>query len=103
MLRSIELMGPAEVPIAAASLAEFWSLQGYRQQSATPALLEHQRRYGDVPDKSWPDSEGPFEEITHDEFESAWIESRAHLSEVPRSAHFAPRQMNERHSRPGGV
>jgi len=90
VLRSIELMGEDLVPVGASSLAEFWEAQEYRHQASTPALLKHENRYGRVPEGSEADwGDFPHDEITAEEFERSWAVSRAHLSETPRSDHFA--------------
>ncbi len=89
VLRAVELMGELEVPVGAASLAEFWKLQGYRRQAATPELEEYQQRYGGVPEGSEHDwGDYPHVEITREEFERVWKDSRAYLVKRPRGSHF---------------
>jgi hypothetical protein len=90
VLRSIELMGAARVPVGAASVAEFWEAQEYRHQPATPTLIRSEEQFGSVPEGSESDwGDYPHDEITAEEFERCWEESRGHLSGTPRSDHFA--------------
>lgn len=90
VLRAIELMGDQEVPIGAASLAEFWAAQRYQRQAATLELTAYQAQYGGVPEGSESDwGDYPHDEIGAAEFEAVWERSRAHLRERPRSEHFA--------------
>jgi hypothetical protein len=89
VLRVIELMGESGVPVAASSLAEFWEAQGYKQQAATPALLEYEKRYGGVPkgsEQAWGDYS--HNEIAREEFEHVWRTSRQYLAQHPRDSHF---------------
>jgi hypothetical protein len=89
VLRSIELMGESGVPVGASSLAEFWEAQAYKRQAATPALLEHMKRYGGVPEGSESDwGDYPHVEITQEEFERVWQTSREYLAQRPRDSHF---------------
>lgn len=89
VLRAIELLGVDRVPVAAASLAEFWEAQQYEFQPATPALVAYEARFGAVPEGSEVDwGDYPHEEISGAEFERAWTAARVHLTDRPRSAHF---------------
>jgi hypothetical protein len=89
VLRSVELMGESGVPVCAASLAEFWEAQGYKRQAATPALVEHEKRYGGVPEGSEQDwGDYPRVEIAREEFEQVWRTSRQYLAQRPCDSHF---------------
>jgi hypothetical protein len=89
VLRSIELLGRALVPVGAASLAEFWVAQEHEYQPQTPALATYEERYGGVPESSERDwGDYPHVEITREEFERTWLSSREYLDTHPRHSHF---------------
>lgn len=89
VLRAIELMGSDLVPVAAASLAEFWEAQAYLRQGATADLINYESRYGTVPESALAHRDHiPHDEILQTEFDSRWRNARQHLSLKPRSAHF---------------
>jgi hypothetical protein len=97
VLRAIELLGKAAVPVGASSLAEFWEAQGYRRHAATPALLARERQYGGVPEGSEADwGEYPHDEIDQAEFERVWSLARNHLTVHPRDTHFQHPRGTER-------
>ena len=80
VLRQVELAGGERVPIAAASLDEFWRLQGGVAQPATPELVRYEHRYGRVAEGSRHDwTDYPGEPISLDEFEAVWQRARAFL------------------------
>ena len=90
VLRSIELIGRDLVPLAAASLAEFWQAQDYRHQAQTPALAACEAQYGGLPEGSERDwGEYPHLEISRDDFEAFWQSARSYLATRPRNSHFA--------------
>ncbi|MBL8777535.1 MAG: hypothetical protein JNK12_16455 [Acidimicrobiales bacterium] len=82
VLRQVELAGPDQTPIAAASAAEWWEAQGWVRQAATPATIAYEQRFGGLAEGSlheWgPDYPG--QQVSSDEFERAWTAARQHLS-----------------------
>jgi hypothetical protein len=81
VLRQIELAGPQRVPVAAASLAEFWETQEHVAQPETPAQARYRHRYGLVAEgrrAAWDANYAPVP-ITRGEFEAEWEAARASL------------------------
>lgn len=72
VLRQVELVGPEERPIAAASLEEFWAAQEHTAQAETPVLRAYRERYGSVAEgrrADWDESY-PGRPISQSEFEA---------------------------------
>jgi hypothetical protein len=80
VLRQIELVGPSERPIVAASLVEWWEAQGGMAGPVTGDTLAYEARYGGTAEgsrDSWANYPG--EEISRPQFEAAWRSARAYL------------------------
>lgn len=82
VLRQVELAGPAEEPVAASSLAEFWKAQSYKRQPATAELITYESIYGHISEGNLDsfDPDYPGIAITASAFEVQWQAARTFLS-----------------------
>jgi hypothetical protein len=74
--RQIELQDPDRIPIAAASLSEWFT------ELDAGRIQQYQARFGGVADKPIPAEEiGDYEPVPADAFEELWQAARRHLGE----------------------
>jgi hypothetical protein len=74
--RQIELQGPDRIPIAAASLSEWFT------ELDAGRIQQYQARFGGLADKPIPAEEiSDYESVPPDAFEELWHTARHHLGE----------------------